>query len=273
MSDALLPILCDINARQQDTADTFTLDIKPPPDYAGFQPGQFNMLYVPGVGEAAISISGDPEDAFRLVHTIRAVGDVTRRLQMKDDRASVGLRGPFGTPWPMEEARGKDLILVAGGIGMAPLRPVLYSVMENREAYGRVYLLYGARTPGDILYTDQLMQWHQEPDVTVTVTVDAASPSWKGDVGVVTRYIPRTRVDPGNTLAMICGPEIMMRFTVSELLLKGLPLDRIHISMERNMKCATAFCGHCQMGPYFVCRDGPVFRYKDVAQLMEIDQL
>ena len=272
MIDPLLPAICDISGSQQDTADVFTLDIKPPPDYPGFKPGQFNMLYAPGVGEVAISVSGNPQDSYRLVHTIRAVGSVTRQLQHRDGHSTVGLRGPFGTPWPMDEARGKDLVLVAGGIGMAPLRPVMYAVMQNRSAFGRVYLLYGARTPRDILFRDQLMEWHGEDDVTVTVTVDVASPSWKGDVGVVTRFLGRTRIDPANTIAMICGPEIMMRFAVSELLLKGVPLDRIHISMERSMKCATGFCGHCQLGPYFVCRDGPVFRYRDVAQLMEIEQ-
>ncbi len=268
MSDVLVPVMCDINRRQQDTEDVFTLDIAPPPGYPGFAPGQFNMLYVPGVGEAAISISGDPQDSYRLLHTIRAVGDVTAQLRNKDGRSHVGVRGPFGKPWPIEAARGRDLVIVAGGIGIAPLRPVLYTVLSDRAAYGNVHLLYGARTPRDILYQDELMQWHRQGEISTTITVDAAKPSWKGDVGVVTRYIGRVRVDPENTVAMICGPEIMMRYTAGELLLKGIPMRQIHVSMERHMKCAAALCGHCQFGPYFVCRDGPVFRYSDVAPLM-----
>jgi NAD(P)H-flavin reductase len=230
------------------------------------------MLYAPGVGEAAISISGDPNDAYRLVHTIRAVGDVTRRLQKTDEHAHVGLRGPFGGSWPLKEARGRDLVLAAGGIGIAPLRPVVYAVLADRAAFGNVHILYGTRTPGDILYQEELMRWHRHDGITVTVTVDAAGPSWKGDVGVVTRYIGNIRLDPVNTIAMICGPEIMMRFTASELLFKGIPANHIHLAMERNMKCGTAFCGHCQLGPYLLCRDGPVFRYADVARFLTIEQ-
>ncbi|MDJ0878436.1 MAG: FAD/NAD(P)-binding protein [Halieaceae bacterium] len=272
MNDALIPELCNVNGRLEDTPDVFTLDLVPPPGYRGFAPGQFNMLYVPGAGEAAISISGDPEDSYRLVHTIRAVGDVTSQLRTRDGHSQVGVRGPFGKPWPIDAARGGDLIIVAGGIGMAPMRPVLYAALADRASYDNIYLLYGARTPRDILFQEQLMEWHRQGAITAIITVDAARPSWKGDVGAVTGFIGRIPVNPRNTVAMICGPEIMMRYAASELLVKGIPMDRIHVSMERNMKCATAFCGHCQLGPYFVCRDGPVFRYSDVAAMMEVKQ-
>jgi len=272
LSDSLTPVLCEVNSVQQNAADVFTLDIEPPPDWPGFQPGQFNMLYAPGVGEAAISLSGDPNDSYRLVHTIRAVGNVTRKLQQLDQHSTIGVRGPFGRPWPVFEAVGKDLVMIAGGIGMAPLRPVIYSVLENRAAFNRVHVIYGARTPPDILYEEELVAWHSQHEITTTVTVDVASPSWKGDVGVVTRYISRSIGDPANTVALVCGPEIMMRFSATELLAAGLPVDHIYVSMERSMKCATAFCGHCQLGPYLVCRDGPVFPYQDLESLMVVEQ-
>jgi NAD(P)H-flavin reductase len=219
------------------------------------------MLYLFGVGEVPISISGSSTQTPVMVHTIRAVGVVTRAMRQLRRGDVIGLRGPFGSAWPVEEANGNDIVLVAGGIGLAPLRPVLYHVLVNRKQYGRVMLLYGARTPDDLLYVRELEQWRGRFDLDVQATVDSASPSWYGHVGVVTRLIARATFDPGNTVAMMCGPEVMMRFSVVELQRRGVAAESIFVSTERNMKCAVGFCGQCQFGPTFVCKDGPVFRY------------
>jgi NAD(P)H-flavin reductase len=247
---------------RKETADTFTFDLAPvdgaiPP----FMPGQFNMLYLFGIGEVPISISGSPTQTTVMVHTIRAVGVVTHAMRQVRRGDVIGLRGPFGSAWPLEEANGNDVVVVAGGIGLAPLRPVLYHVLVNRKRYGRVVLLYGARTPDDLLYARELEQWRGRFDLDVQVTVDSAAPSWRGHVGVVTRFIARAMFDTENTVAMMCGPEVMMRFSVAELQRRGVAAENIFVSTERNMKCAVGFCGHCQFGPTFVCKDGPVFRY------------
>jgi NAD(P)H-flavin reductase len=247
---------------RKETADTFTFDLAPVDGaIPSFIPGQFNMLYLFGVGEVPISISGSSTQPTALVHTIRAVGVATRAMRQLRRGDVIGLRGPFGSAWPVEEARGNDLVLVAGGIGLAPLRPALYHVLMNRKQYGRVLLLYGARTPDDLLYSRELEQWRGRFDLDVQVTVDSATHSWYGHVGVVTRLIARATFDPENTVAMMCGPEVMMRFSVAELQRRGVTAEHIFVSAERNMQCAIGFCGHCQFGPTFVCKDGPVFRY------------
>ncbi len=238
-----------------------------------FAPGQFNMLYRYGVGEVPISISGDPRDASRLVHTIRAVGGVTRALEGISPGEMVGMRGPFGTPWPIDEAEGQDVVIVAGGIGLAPLRPAILQLLAQRERYGCICLYYGARSPEDILYIDQLMQWRGRFDMKVEVTVDRADPGWRGKVGVVTKLLGQPGFDPIDTQAMICGPEIMMRYCVMALNDLGVDNERIYVSMERNMKCAVGFCGHCQYGGGFVCRDGPVFRFDRIADRFGIREL
>jgi NAD(P)H-flavin reductase len=177
----------------------------------------------------------------------------------------VGVRGPFGTSWPTRELEGKDVVLVAGGIGLPPLRPTIYSILADRNKYGNVALLYGARTPHDMVYTDELSLWRDRPDFNIGVTVDTAERGWFGNVGVVTTLIPKIQFDPANTAALIVGPEIMMRFTIMELQKRGLQNEDIYISMERNMKCAIGLCGHCQLGPDFICKDGPVFRFDHLA--------
>jgi NAD(P)H-flavin reductase len=261
-SDAMRPRRFRVLEVARETGDTFTLTLEPPGGEPFlFAPGQFDMLYAFGLGEVPISISGDPARPERLAHTIRAVGSVTRAMQRLGVGEIVGVRGPFGTPWPVDEARGRDVLVVAGGIGLAPLRPVLYHVLLHREQYGRVLLLYGARTPGDLLFPRELKLWRSRFDVEVEVTVDRASSHWRGGVGVVTRLIERAPIDGGSALAMVCGPEVMIRFSVMALEKRGVPHAGIYVSMERNMKCAVGLCGHCQFGPYFVCRDGPVFRY------------
>lgn len=258
----------------QETHDTFTLELAPAAGDgaapSSFAPGQFNMLYAFGVGEAAISISGDPARPERLVHTIRAVGATTKALARLRRGDTVGIRGPFGSQWPLGEAAGRDIVIIAGGIGLAPLRPVVYHVLQNRQNYGNVVLLYGARSPGDLLYAKELEQWRGRFDLEVQVAVDRAPATWRGTVGVVTNFIPRARFDPSEAVAMICGPEIMMRFAVQGIEELEMKSESIYISMERNMKCAVGFCGHCQFGPAFICKDGPVFSYESVRALLNI---
>ena len=264
MKDPLLPTLCEIQTIQADSQDVFTLALTPPPQYQNFESGQFNMLYIPGAGEAAISISGDPNDTSRLVHTIRSVGNVTQLLQNQQVKDRIGVRGPYGRGWPVTRAEGKDLILVAGGIGLAPLRPVLYSVMSRREEFGRVVLFYGARRPDDLLFSEQLWQWKQQGVLELFVSVDTTNEEWRGDVGVITEFIPRANLVPAKTIAMVCGPEIMIRFSVNQLRECGMVAEDIYVSLERNMKCAIGHCGHCQLGPHFICKNGPVFDYQEV---------
>ncbi|MBL8132192.1 MAG: FAD/NAD(P)-binding protein [Anaerolineae bacterium] len=270
LHDPMLPSLHRVEHARWDTDDTFSLELArvdgatiPP-----FEPGQFNMLYVYGVGEIPISISGDPARRDMLVHTTRAVGTVTRAMSTLKVGDTLGVRGPFGTTWPVDAARGRDVVIVAGGIGLAPLRPAMYRILAHREHYNRVVLLYGARTPGDVLYRKELEQWRAHFDLDVFVTVDRATGSWRGSVGLVTSLIGRAPFDPLNTAAMVCGPEVMMRFTTAELEKRGVKGDLIYVSMERNMKCAIGLCGHCQYGPFFICKDGPVFPYRRVQHLL-----
>ncbi|HEX2568784.1 MAG TPA: FAD/NAD(P)-binding protein [Polyangia bacterium] len=260
---------------RQETDDTFTLhlDVSGRKDGFRFAPGQFNMLYVFGVGEVAISISGDPERPEALVHTVRAVGAVTRAMQELGRGAMLGVRGPYGVPWPLAEARGKDVLLVTGGVGLAPLRPALYYLLHHRKEYGQVALLVGARTPENLLYRQELERWRKRRDLQVLVTVDRAGPEWTGDVGVVPALVPLARFDPARTIAMVCGPEVMLRFTVRELHRHGVTDEQIHFSMERNMKCAMGLCGRCQFGPDFICKDGPVLRYDRIRDRLMVREL
>jgi NAD(P)H-flavin reductase len=267
----MLPSPWQIRRVFQETPDTFTWELEAEAvpgaedEPFSFLPGQFNMLYVFGVGEVPISISGDPANQQRLVHTTRAVGSVTKAMQKLKRADVIGVRGPFGSPWPVEEARGSDVVIVAGGLGLAPLRPALYRILAERQHYGRVALLYGARTPEDILYKKELEHLRARRDLEVGITVDRASDAWRGNVGVVTTLIPPAHFDPQETIALVCGPEIMMRFTIQALQKRGVPDEQIFVSMERNMKCALGFCGHCQYGPHFICKDGPVFSYSRIA--------
>lgn len=268
MSTPLLPAPCRITGRTDNSADVFTLEVQPPAADWQFSPGQFNMLYVPGAGEVAISISSDPANRESLQHTIRAVGSVTGLLHSKQADQELCLRGPYGRGWPVTECVGKDVLIVAGGIGLAPLRPVLYAIIGQRQEFGRVTLVYGARTPADILYGEQLLAWKEQGLIDLAVSVDTADADWRGDVGVVTDPLRRVQCAPDSTVAMVCGPEIMMRFVANVLRDLGLPREAIYVSMERSMKCATGFCGHCQIGPYFVCKQGPVFTYREIEPYM-----
>lgn len=272
--EAMLPRIFRVVSTGEETHDTKTLMLEPEDGQALlFQPGQYTMLYVFGVGEVPISVSGDPGRPETLVHTIRGVGAVTRALVGLRAGDVVGVRGPYGSGWPVSEARDKDLLVVAGGIGLAPLRPVLYDALSHRDEFGRVSLVYGTRSPSDLLYPDELETWGQTPDLDVEVTVDVSDRDWRGDVGMVTGLLPRVPIDPGRTVAMLCGPEVMMKVVGRELLSTGLRPEDISVSIERNMKCAIGVCGHCQFGADFVCWGGPVFSYAAVADRWQVAEI
>lgn len=239
-------------------------------DGFAFRPGQFNMLYLPGVGEAAISVSAADPATGRLIHTVRKAGNVTSALRDLGVGGRFGLRGPFGSSWPVDPCRGRDLILVTGGIGLPPLRPVIHEVLNDRQAFGDVTLLYGARTPGGLLFPEEREHW-QRLGISVETTVDRATDDWTGHVGVVTLLLDRAPIrDPNNTVLMTCGPEVMMFYTVSSALGRGLRPESIWMSLERNMNCAIGLCGHCQFGPAFICKDGPVLRYDRIAPFLKV---
>ncbi len=266
-ADPFVPALYRVTRVRRELRDVATIDLVPaqgePP---AFTPGQFNMLYVFGVGEIAVSLSGDPEDRTRFVHTVRAVGAVSEALTRLGTRTMIGLRGPFGRGWPTAAPPGSDLVIVTGGLGLAPLRPAIYHVLAHRSEYGNVTVLYGARHPLDILYRREIERWRRELDLEIEVTVDHADRDWHGHVGVVPILIKRAAIQPKNTLAFVCGPEVMMRFTVAGLREAGLGPEQIYLSLERNMKCAIGLCGRCQFGPNFVCKDGPVIRFDRISQ-------
>jgi NAD(P)H-flavin reductase len=259
-----------VAARRRETHDTWTLELAPVRGGTlDPSPGQFTMIYAFGVGEVPISVSGQPGGA--LVHTVRAVGPVTEAICSAKPGRTLGIRGPLGNSWPIEEAAGSDVVVVAGGIGLAPLRPVLYRALASRPAYGRIVLLYGSRTPGDLLYTDELETWRGT--IGVDLTVDAADASWSGKVGVVPKLIAGAEFDPASAHAFVCGPEIMMRFAAQALEERGVPSEKIHVSLERNMRCGVGHCGHCQLGPTLICLDGPVYTYGEIEPLLAVRNL
>ncbi|HEV2460024.1 MAG TPA: FAD/NAD(P)-binding protein [Ktedonobacterales bacterium] len=270
IADPLLPRAYRVQRVRRELHDTWTLTLVPADEQASppFAAGQFNMLYVFGVGEIPISISGDPGRPGGLVQTVRAVGAVSQALCALNPKAMIGVRGPFGSAWPLSACYGRDVLVIGGGIGLAPLRPVVYQILAKRERYGRVALLYGARTPSDLLYRAELERWRAHGAIDVLVTVDRGTADWSGSVGVVTKLIDRASFDAANAVALVCGPEIMMRFSADGVLKRGITADRVFVSMERDMQCGVGLCGHCQYGPVLVCRDGPVFRYDHLADLL-----
>ena len=265
--DAMVPVAARVLGVRRESADVVTLEIEPPGAFR-CRPGQFNMLSLPGVGEPPISIAGQRGSA--ILHTIRAVGAATQALCALQPGDPVGLRGPFGSAWPLVEARGRNVVVIAGGIGLAPLRGALVELLAHPEDYPFVRLLYGARAPEDVLYDEELLAWNERhPHFRASVTVDHGTPRWNGHVGVVTALMRRKELSP-HAIYMICGPEIMMRFVVDELHRAGVPDHHVYVSLERNMQCAAGLCGRCQYGPYFACKDGPVFRYDRVAPLFRV---
>lgn len=273
-ADPMLPQIARVRRRIQDGPQVWTLEIeREEGEPVPFLPGQFNMLTAFGVGEVPVSMSGDPASSGPLVHTIRAVGPVSAALTRLQRGDHIGIRGPFGTGWPVAEAGGSDLVVIAGGLGLAPLRPALYQLLAHRARYGQIVLLYGTRGPDEILFRLELEAWRRRLDIDIEVIVDHAAGDWHGHVGVVTSLIPRAIFDPLHALALVCGPEVMMRFAIAALRDAGLPDEAIYLSMERNMKCAVGLCGHCQFGTVFVCRDGPVFRYDRVRDLLGVKEI
>lgn len=264
----MIPEFLPIIDRVQDTEDTFTLTLEPSKRFA-FAPGQFNMLYVPSYGEVPISISGDPDSPEKLVHTVRSVGGVTAALSRLEVGEWVGVRGPFGTAWP-QVSPDEHAVFVAGGIGLAPLRPGILRAIHGNAA---VFLVYGARTPADLLYGDELATWASLPNTKVVVTVDRGDPEWHGCTGVVTKYLGSLAFDPSRARISTCGPEIMMRFVAREAMGLGVPPNEIHVSLERNMKCGIGHCGHCQLGPHLLCQSGPVLTYDNATSWMSIREL
>jgi NAD(P)H-flavin reductase len=273
-SDPMIPYQAVIEKIAPETADvaTYTLSFMDDDfrERYRFLPGQFNMLYLPGIGEAAISISSDPGDSGTLLHTIREAGNVTRALARHHVGQRIGVRGPYGSAWPVELAADQDLIIVSGGIGLAPLRPVIYHVIGHRQDYGQVTVLCGARSPADLLYSGEYDIW-RDHDIEVIVTVDRADRSWDGQVGVVPMMFYNLRPDYRRTIVFTCGPEIMMRFVVYEALARRIAKDRIYVSLERNMKCAVGFCGHCQYGPVFLCKEGPVLSFDRIEPFFGVE--
>lgn len=269
----LTPQLYRVLDNRRETADTSTLILQDI-DGSGISaaPGQFTMVYAFGVGEAPISVSARGDDA-AVVHTVRDVGPVTHAVAEAAPGSVIGLRGPFGVGWPIEAAAGRDLVIVAGGLGMAPLRPVVSHVLDLPDMFDRVSLLYGARTPDDLLYREELERWQEGDAVAVELTVDSAGHAWTGRVGVVPKLLAVAEFDPENSTAFVCGPEVMMRFTALALLDAGVSAEHIHVSLERHMQCGVGLCGHCQLGPTLICRDGPVYRYADIAPWLNVREL
>ncbi|MBT2212670.1 MULTISPECIES: FAD/NAD(P)-binding protein [Actinomadura] len=266
----MAPVPYRVVAKRAETAETVTLTLAPVgaaiPEP---EPGQFTMMYAFGIGEVPISVSRTRPV---LEQTIRAVGAVTGALCRAEAGQVIGLRGPFGTGWGVDEARGRDLVLAAGGIGLAPLRPAILRALARRDDYGRVAVLIGARTPGDLLFEDELETWRAR-GAQVEVTVDRPAPGWTGHVGLITALAGSADVDPSRAAAYVCGPEIMMRLTAQALAGLGTHPGRIRVSLERSMRCGIGWCGHCQLGPLLICRDGPVVPYESAVPLMAVKEL
>ncbi len=268
---AMTPRPFRVVRRHRETHDTWTLELEPVDgELLEALPGQFTMLYAFGVGEVPISISGRSGGA--LVHTVRAVGAVSEAICATRPGQMLGVRGPFGNAWPLEEAVGNDLVIVAGGIGLAPLRGAVYAAIDRRRELGEVAVLYGSRTPADLLFTRELDRWRRD-GLQVDVTVDAAGTEWRGKVGVAAKLLGSARFDPDSAICFLCGPEVMMHYTGLALIEHGVPAGQIHVSMERNMRCAVGHCGHCQLGPTLICRDGPVYTFDVAERLTAVREL
>ena len=275
-NEPMQPYWAEITDIQPETRGiaTYRLRFKDPAVRAGysFKPGQFNMLYLPGYGESATSISSDPENLETIAHTIRFTGNVTKNIARLKVGDEIGVRGPFGSYWPIDQYKGADLVLGTGGIGIPPLRPIIYYAMRHREDFNRVIVLNGARTPEDLQFKDEYAVW-ENAGIETMITVDRADENWPGQVGVVPILFYRLNMDPRNSVVMTCGPEIMIRFVVYEALARRVPTDRIYVSLERNMKCGLGQCGHCQLGPFFICKDGPVFSFKQLEPYYNVEEL
>jgi sulfhydrogenase subunit gamma (sulfur reductase) len=272
MSDPYRPMEAEIVERVQESHNVFTLRLRltDPKEQATyrFAPGQFNMVYLFGVGEVPISIVSDPEDDHLLDHTIRAVGRVTEGLSRLSEGARVGIRGPYGRGWPLAEAEGRDVLLTTGGLGCAPVVSVINYIMRRRERFGTLTIMQGVKHSDDLIYRRHFERWHDVPDTRVLLAADRGGPMWPWHVGYITDLLDGVNPDPDRTLTMMCGPEGMMLATIRSLLARGLPEHLIFLSMERNMQCAIGHCGHCQYGGKFICKNGPVFPYSEIKHLL-----
>ncbi len=267
----MVPVRYRVAAVHRETADTSTLTLDPVDEaIAAPGPGQFTMLYRYGTGEIPVSVSGAPAAGANLRHTIRGVGAVSQALIDLPVGSMLGVRGPFGAGWALEEARGGDVVVVAGGIGLAPLRPVVHEILEHRSDFGAAAVLVGARRPEDLLFRDELAAWAERPDLHTAVTVDVADRTWRGEVGVVTQLLAGSHIEAVSATALVCGPEVMIRAVAGELVPLGVDPERILVSLERNMHCAVGHCGRCQLGPVFVCADGPVLSWAEAQPLLAV---
>jgi NAD(P)H-flavin reductase len=274
-SSAMSPVPYRVRSRVAENRDSSTLQLEPVGEpLPAPLPGEFMMMYVFGIGEVAISVSGVPTGTeTAITHTIRSVGAVSRALHDAHPGAVIGMRGPFGTNWELAEAAGRDLVIVAGGVGLAPLRPVVLGALADRDTYGRVTLIAGARSRDDFLFAEELQDWARAGSIDVHLTVDVPVQGWPGEVGFVTEPLRRLPLRPANTTAFLCGPEPMMRNGALELMRKGLAAQDIRVSLERNMQCGIGWCGHCQLGPLLLCRDGPVVSYDAAEPLLTVKEL
>ncbi|MGD8640802.1 MAG: FAD/NAD(P)-binding protein [Gammaproteobacteria bacterium] len=274
MANPYLPHEATIIERIQESPNMFTLRLRftDPQVHARytFEPGQFNMLYLHGVGEVPISIVSDPQDEHMLDHTIRAVGRVTRGIATLQTGDVIGVRGPFGRGWPLLEAEQKDVVVVTGGLGCAPVVSVINYMMRRRERFGMMNIVQGVKHSSDFIWRDRYDQWRKAPDTQVLVAADAGESLWPWHVGPVTSLFNDLQFDSEQVIVMMCGPEGMMRVVVQHMLERGVNESALWLSMERNMHCAVGHCGHCQYGARFICRDGPVFRYQDIKELFGV---
>ncbi|KGP63352.1 Ni/Fe hydrogenase subunit gamma [Legionella norrlandica] len=272
--DPYLPKEVEIVKRTQESSSIFTLHLRITDEEQHkqfqFYPGQFNMLYLYGVGEVAISIVSDPRRKATLSHTIRAVGRVTKAMQQLQVGDRLGMRGPFGVGWPLEKVKGKDVIVLTGGLGCAPSVSIINYVIRRRNHYGKLSILQGVKHSEDFIFRKQYAQWQKSPHTEVYIAADQAGPKWPWSVGYVTDMIDNITIQPENSVVMMCGPEMMMNTAVKVFTEKGIPESNIYLSMERNMECGIGHCGHCQYGGLFVCKDGPVFAYTQVKELFKV---
>ncbi|MDH5217739.1 MAG: FAD/NAD(P)-binding protein [Gammaproteobacteria bacterium] len=270
----ILPYVAEIIHRTEESEDIFTLHIrlkdKAMQKSYRFQPGQFNMLYLHGVGEIPISIASDPDDQEHISHTIRAVGRVSRAMKQLQAGDQVGLRGPYGRGWPLQQVEGKDIVIATGGLGCAPVVAVINYVARRREQYGRLVIMQGVKHSKDLLWRDCYDNWAKMPNTQVLLAADVAGANWPFATGRISQLLDQAAFDVNNAAVMMCGPEGMMIGTTKDLTQRGLAESAIWLSMERNMKCAVGHCGHCQFGKDFVCKDGPVFCYADIKERLSV---
>lgn len=270
--DIYLPYAARIKSRSQESADIFTLTLEfcDAEQRQAFQflPGQFNMLYLFGVGEVAISIVSDPKHPHLLSHTIRRVGRVTQGLSLLKVGESVGIRGPFGRGWPLRQAKGKNVLIMTGGLGCAPSVSMINYIMNRRHEFKRLTILQGVKHSDDLIFRKQYEAWQTHPDTQVLLAADMSTPNWPGHTGLITELLNKIDLPTDDTICLMCGPEAMFIAAIKRLLKMGLSAERIFLSLERNMECAVGHCGHCQFGAKFICKDGPVFACSEIQHLL-----